>query len=129
MDWRERRTRWAWGGAFLVAGCVLPHVAQHWLWSPVQVTVVNGSTGEVLRDVEVALAGETHVVGELGPDVSHEFPLRAASAGLPVLVRFGARGRRWETYPEVPAGACCGDRLRLSLAPELLDQPLVMDTP
>lgn len=129
MDWRELRTRWAWGCAFLVTGCVLPYVVHRWLWSPVQVTLVNGSTGEVLRDVEVVMAGESHGIGELGPDVSHQFPLRTLSAGLPLLVRYGARGRRWETYPEVPSGACCGDTLRLVLAPELLDQPLVMDTP
>ncbi|MBZ4420786.1 hypothetical protein [Myxococcus sp. RHSTA-1-4] len=129
MDWREVRTRLAWGGAFLVAGCVVPQAAQRWLWPPVRVTVVNGSTGEVLRDVEVVMAGESHAVGELGSNVSHQIPLQAASAGLPVLVRFGARGRRWETRSVVPAGACCGDRLRLAVAPELRDEPFVLDTP
>ncbi|NMO17651.1 hypothetical protein HPC49_15105 [Pyxidicoccus fallax] len=129
MDWREVRTRVAWGGAFLVVGCMLPYFAQRWMWSPAQVTVVNGSTGEVLRDVEVVVLGEKHAVGELGPDVSHQIPVRAASAGLPIRVRYGARGRTWETRAVVPAGTCCGDRLKLALAPERSSEPLVMDTP
>jgi hypothetical protein len=129
MDWREVRTRCAWGGAFLVAACVLPHAAQRWLWSPVQVTVVNGCTGEVLRDVEVVMAGQSHAVGELGADVSHQIPLRAASAGLPIRVRYGTRGRRWETHSVVPTGVCCGDRLKLALAPERSVEPVVLDTP
>ncbi|WP_164011648.1 hypothetical protein [Pyxidicoccus trucidator] len=131
MDWREVRTRMAWGGAFLVVGCALPYVAQRWLWSPVQVVVVNGSTGEVLQDVELVVAGRVHTVGMLGPAARHQLPLpiSGAGAGLPILVRYGARGRRWETRPEMPAGICCGDTLRLALAPDVAEQVFVLDTP
>ncbi len=129
MDWREMKTRLAWGGAILVVGCALPVVAQRWLWSPVQVVVVNAATGEVLQDVEVEVAGQVHAIGMLGPTAAHRLPLSMASLGAPLLVRYGARGRRWEARPEVPEGVWCGDTLRLALAPDSAAQALVLDTP
>jgi hypothetical protein len=129
MEWREVRTRLAWGGAFLVVGCALPFIAQRWLWSPVQVVVVNATTGEVLQDVEVEVAGQVHAVGMLGPRAMHRLPVSLTGLGMPLLVRYGARGRRWESHPEVPEGVWCGDTLKLALAPDAAAQALVLDTP
>lgn len=126
MDWRELKTRLAWGGAFLVAGCVLPHAAQRWLWPPVQVTVVNGLPGEALQDVELVLDGQAHPIGTLGAAASHQLLLGAASGSRSILVRYSSRGRRREAQRRVPVS---GDSLRLALAPGGTGEVFVLDTP
>ncbi len=126
MDWRELKTRLAWGGAFLVAGCMLPYAAQRWLWSPVQVTVVNGLPGEALQDVELVLDGQAHAIGTLGAAASHQLRLGAVGGSRSILVRYSARGQRREAQRLVPVS---GDSLRLALAPGGMGEVFVLDTP